>query len=30
LLFFKGKFGEIEDTRRAPASMLQFETELMW
>jgi flavin reductase (DIM6/NTAB) family NADH-FMN oxidoreductase RutF len=30
LLFFKGKFGEIEDTRRAPVSMLQIETELMW
>jgi flavin reductase (DIM6/NTAB) family NADH-FMN oxidoreductase RutF len=30
LLFFKGKFGKIEDTQRAPASMLQIETELMW
>jgi flavin reductase (DIM6/NTAB) family NADH-FMN oxidoreductase RutF len=30
LLFFKGKFGALEDTRKAPASMPQVETELMW
>ena len=30
LTFFKGRFGEIEDIRTAPASMLQIETELMW
>jgi len=30
LMFFKGKFGALENTRKAPASMLQIETELMW
>lgn len=30
LLFIKGKFGQMEDSRRAPASLLQLETELMW
>ncbi|MDL2401007.1 flavin reductase family protein [Rhizobium mayense] len=30
VLFFKGKFGALENTSKAPASMLQLETELMW
>lgn len=30
LVFFKGKFGALEDTRKAPATLLQIETEWMW
>lgn len=30
VLFFRGKFGELEDTGKAPANMLRAEAELMW
>lgn len=30
VLFFRGKFGELEDAGKAPANMLQAEAELMW
>lgn len=30
VLFFRGRFGELEDARKAPSNMLQAEAELMW
>ena len=30
LLFFKGKFGAMENTRKTTAGLLQVETEFMW